>query len=189
MKTLKELAQSLRDIIPKQWDNGDVVWTAGVLTGMEHAADRIDAWAKDNPMSIELDNQKGRTETLEAKLEDNTHAYHSQGIKLANCTAQAERLYSKLEACEKHNEIIAKASNGFMKILERVSELPAKWLNESTSCGIKPKDGDAKSFCAYALNKALSPKQSHVKRGGAGESVMKNAALGIVVEKEKDRLI
>ena len=48
MKTIKELAQSLRDIIPKQWDNGDVVWTAGVLTGMEHAADRIDAWAAEN---------------------------------------------------------------------------------------------------------------------------------------------
>ena len=40
--------------------------------------------------------------------------------------------------------------------LADVGRLPIKWLSESVGCGITPKDGDAKNFCAYELQEALN---------------------------------
>ena len=50
MTKITKLPNDWRSIIPKEHDGGDLVWTAAVITGMEHAADQLEValptWTK-----------------------------------------------------------------------------------------------------------------------------------------------
>ena len=45
--------------------------------------------------------------------------------------------------------------------IEHVKPLPVKWISEAVGVGVKPKDGDAKLFCAYELQAALQQEPEH----------------------------